>query len=80
MVRLARGETLNLQGRILQPGRVRLRIYDLAGRRIATVADGQLLAGPYSFAWNGEGAGAGTYLVIAEVAGQTFRRKVVLIR
>jgi hypothetical protein len=52
----------------LEPGSVRLTVYDLAGRRVAVLCDGWLGAGPHQQDWDGRDAAgrevaAGPYLV-----------------
>lgn len=62
-----------------------LAIYDLAGRRVATLVDGTLPAGTASFTWDGrDGAGreapSGVYLVRLS-SGRTVQRcQVTLVR
>jgi PKD repeat protein len=56
-----------------QPMRVRVAIYDLAGRLIGKVYEGQLAAGPQSIAWNGstltgDRVASGVYFVSVEAA------------
>lgn len=48
--------------------RVRATVYDLAGRRIATLHDGRMAAGPQSLSWNlhdarGQSVASGMYLI-----------------
>jgi hypothetical protein len=43
--------------------RVQIRIYDLRGRRVALVADGQFKAGVHTIAWDARQLGSGTYCV-----------------
>ncbi len=61
-------------------GYVRLRVYDITGRRITTLLDGSLLAGSHEILWNGGNAGSGTYLVYFEAQGHQARGKLVLVR
>ena len=56
--------------------RVRLSLYDAAGRRVRALVDGPLTAGPHRIAWDGRGeagaaVGAGVYLVKLETARST---------
>jgi hypothetical protein len=60
-------------------------IYDLSGRRVATLHQGALSAGPHEFRWRGERsdgsrAHAGIYFVQARVGSEKLTRKVVLLR
>ena len=56
-----------------QPMRVRVAVYDLAGRLIGRVFEGQLPAGPQTIAWNGSmltgnRVASGVYFVSVEAA------------
>jgi hypothetical protein len=55
-------------------GTIRLAVYDLAGRRVALLADGWRDAGRHTVSWNGrQGSGgmaqAGVYVVRLEASG-----------
>jgi hypothetical protein len=39
---------------LAQPGRVELEIYSVTGRRVHTLASGELAAGAYTFTWEGD--------------------------
>jgi hypothetical protein len=61
-------------------GHARVTVLDLAGRRVATLADGAFEAGPHRAAWTTPGA-PGVYLALLETgAGRVSRRFVVLER
>jgi len=61
-------------------GHARVTVLDLAGRHIATLADGAFEAGPHRAAWTTPGA-PGVYLALLEAgAGHVSRRFVVLER
>lgn len=67
-----------------EPGLVDLGVYDIGGRRVASIHRGMLGAGITEFTWNGStGAGrarAGIYFYRATVAGRTLSRKTVLLK
>ncbi len=68
-----------------QPAYVHLAVFDLAGRRIARLADGPFVAGAFGIAWNGIGdAGAavapGVYMVRIECAREDGRRDTAVRR
>jgi hypothetical protein len=59
----------------------RVVAYDLAGRRVATLADRDFAAGTHRVDWDASGLASGSYLVRLEVAGEDCRsRKVTLLR
>ncbi|NNE42645.1 MAG: T9SS type A sorting domain-containing protein, partial [Gemmatimonadetes bacterium] len=67
---------------LLAPGNARLTVYDVSGRRVATVADGRYAAGRQSVVWHGRDEHgrrlpAGVYLYRLEAAGQSEARRVV---
>lgn len=66
-------------------GRVRLEVYDLAGRRVSTVFVGRLEAGSHRLAWDGRDAAgrdlaSGTYLARLESGHGLRTGKVSLVR
>ena len=66
------GTTLRFD--LAREAHVELAVYDLAGRRVASIADGTLPARQYGYAWDGRaqsGArlGAGLYFVRLSIAG-----------
>ena len=67
------------------PGRIRLRVYDVRGRLVATLADGHESEGTHAAVWNGlrangEPAAAGTYFVRLEAEQNVLTTKIVLVR
>ena len=63
-------------------GQARLAVYDLSGRRIATLADGTLPAGRHLVDWNGQDAAgrqvtAGVYMVAIDLDGRRVTQRVV---
>jgi len=66
-------------------GPVKLTIYDVQGRRVASVLDGEVSTGLISVGWNGRDAAgrpvaSGTYFAKLESAGKVELRKVVVTR
>jgi hypothetical protein len=64
---------------------VKLAIYDVAGRRLATLVDAPLSAGQHAVAWNGRNAAgsqvaSGIYFVRLSAEEQTRVEKVVVVR
>jgi hypothetical protein len=70
---------------LAEPGRVALRVYNLAGRRVATLVDGPVTAGEHIAVWDGrtEGgrrAASGVYFVRMEAPGYEATRTMVLLK
>jgi hypothetical protein len=68
-----------------EPGPAQLALFDLAGRRVATVVDADLPAGRHEFTWLGRDEGgqavpSGTYHVRLLAGGKTQTCKLSLIR
>ena len=66
-------------------GNARLTIYDLAGRRVATLLDEPHTAGEHEVVWTGRSddgrtAGAGMYLLRLESGGVTASRKITMVK
>jgi flagellar hook assembly protein FlgD len=66
-------------------GRARLRVFDVSGRRVATLLDRDLAAGRHSAFWSGrddEGrpVASGVYLYRVEAPGFTQTRKMALLK
>ncbi len=67
------------------PGRMRLEIFDLAGRRIATLADGPFAAGEQALTWDGRDAAgnpqaSGVYFIRFAALGHTESKRLILLR
>jgi hypothetical protein len=70
---------------LAEPGRVRLAVYDLAGRVVSTLLDGVARSGAHRVEWHGcSGSGAvlpaGVYVVHLETPGGESSVKVALLR
>jgi len=61
-------------------GRVRLAVYDAAGREVARLIDGERPAGEQSLLWRAEGLASGVYLARLESAAGVKSEKLVLLR
>jgi hypothetical protein len=66
-------------------GPVRLAVYDVTGRRVRTLVDGERAAGAHSVAWDlrsdaGEDVAPGIYLVRLEAEGRAMTSRVTRIR
>jgi hypothetical protein len=54
-----------------------LRVYDLLGREVATLASGTFHGGLYSVVWDGGGLSSGVYICRLESEGASFVQKMV---
>jgi len=66
-----------------QDGPVQLSIYDVAGRRVATLVDGPVRAGQHRVTWSGRQSahvGAGVYFVRYSTSTYESSKKVVILR
>ncbi len=75
--------TISFECRV--PGHVELTVHDLAGRRVALLADKWLKAGPHEAIWNGRDgqgrtASAGQYLVRLKTRDGMDVQKVILVK
>jgi flagellar hook assembly protein FlgD len=67
-----------------QPGRVTLKLYDVAGRLVRTLEDGELPAGTHARLWDrkndhGTEVRSGVYFARLQVADRAFGQKLVLV-
>ena len=63
---------------------VKIAVYDIVGRRLAVLADGEYAPGSYPIEWNGrdgsgQSVGAGMYFYKMTVGSQTFERRGVIL-
>lgn len=71
--------------RLRSAGRVRVGVFDAAGRRVTSLFDGEAPAGPLDVRWNGRDArgheaGSGVYWIRAEAAGEKLTTRLVWVR
>jgi hypothetical protein len=63
-----------------RPGPVRLTVYDLLGRRVATLLDQAMPAGTHTLTWNSGKIPGGVYFCELESGGSVVRQRVVIAR
>src|SRR5690606_32754994 len=63
-----------------RPGEVRIGIFDVLGREVARLHDGNLSAGQHAFTWEAHEMGSGIYLVRAIFGSSLVAQRVVLLR
>jgi hypothetical protein len=61
-------------------GPASLRVYDLLGREVAVLADGDLPAGRHEAHWNASGLASGTYLAVLRSASGMRTRRLTLLK
>ena len=59
---------------------VRLTVYDVLGRRVASLARGHYAPGRYTVQWQGEGLSSGVYFLRMEAGGKVLTRSATLLR
>jgi hypothetical protein len=59
---------------------VRLGVYDLLGREVATLVDGRMEAGTHKVVWNASGFASGTYFYRLQCGESVLVRKLVLLK
>ncbi len=69
---------------LAETGLVQIRVYDVGGRLIRTLVDGELTPGSYSVDWrrntdDGQITSAGVYFCRMAAGGQEFNRKMILL-
>jgi Zn-dependent metalloprotease len=81
----ARGEKATLKYETLEPGRVRLRLFSLAGALVRTFIDEDRPAGKGSLDWDGTNSAgnrvaSGIYLLRLDAAGYSKTQKVIVVK
>ena len=61
-------------------GTVRLAVYDILGRQVSVLIDGEVAAGTHTALIDGQGLAAGVYLVVFESEGERRSQKILLMR
>jgi flagellar hook assembly protein FlgD len=77
--------TTTIRYALSEPGRMRLEVVDLAGRRVAVLWDGPQAAGTHTARWDGRDRhgrplAAGVYLTRLQAAGEVRTSKLVLAK
>ncbi|MCK4593807.1 T9SS type A sorting domain-containing protein, partial [bacterium] len=63
-----------------ETGAVELTIYDLAGRRVATAASGELTGGRHTITWDAADSPAGVYIARLRADGEVLTTRLVITR
>jgi hypothetical protein len=73
-------DVVNFVYSIPADGRVVLSVYDLSGRRVATLVDAELIAGRHEVAWDCAETPSGVYLYRLETAAGSLTNRLVIGR
>jgi len=65
---------------LARDGEIDLRVYDAAGRAVATLARGRATKGAHAVTWRPNGLSSGIYFYVLRTHEATFTRKAVLVR
>jgi flagellar hook assembly protein FlgD len=76
---------LGMDLQVQRAGRVRVRVYNVAGERVCVLMDAVLSAGSHRVAWpgtnsNGQRVGNGVYFLVFETPSGRSTRKVVVLK
>jgi hypothetical protein len=63
-----------------EPARVRLVVYDLLGRAVTTLVDGDRDAGRHAVVWDAAGAASGSYVVVMESGDFRASHRLTVVR
>lgn len=63
-----------------EQGPVRLEVFDIVGRRVATLVDGPLAPATHTATFDGRGLAGGTYLVRLQAGDRVTTQKLVLVK
>lgn len=66
---------------LAEPGPVTLSVYDVAGREVARLVEGELAPGRYEAVWGEAGdLASGAYVLHLQAGGQTLTQRITLVR
>ncbi len=72
--------TTTISFTVPEAGVIELRIFDLAGREVATLVNGSVEAGSHHVEWNAASMPSGTYFYSLKAAGYTATKKLLLLK
>ena len=71
---------INIQVDLAERTDCELAVYDLSGRRVATVHNGELAAGRHVLSWDGADSPSGVYIAHLRADGEILTRRLALVR
>jgi len=63
-----------------ESGHLTLEVFDITGRRVATLFDGALEAGTHEVSWDAQRLPSGTYVYRAQAGGQVLTQRALVVR
>lgn len=72
--------TTTINYSLSETGVANLTVYDIAGRTVATLVDGMVVAGPHSVVFDASGLSSGVYFYTLQANGTVETRKMVLMK
>jgi hypothetical protein len=72
--------TTKIDYSILKSGQVSLKVYDLLGREVATLFDGEQKVGQYTATFNGSNLASGVYFYRLQSGSNSISKKLVLMK
>ncbi len=70
-----------IEYQVSRPGNVAIRVYDIQGRMVDTLVDGDHATGLHSVQWNASSLASGTYFYRIEAAGKSVQtKKAILVK
>jgi hypothetical protein len=74
------GSNTSIRLTLFSAGRISLKVFDLTGKALATLADGVFEAGEHQIQWDAAGASAGTYFLRLQTPKGIQIRKLMLVK
>ncbi len=72
--------TTTISYEIKETGHVNISVYDITGRLVTTLVDGNVSAGEYSLAYDASGLASGTYFLTLKANGNQQSKKMTLVK
>jgi hypothetical protein len=70
----------NINFELLSPAKVTLKAYDLTGREVAIIANGDFTSGKHSLVWNAQNLPSGIYFIQLDAGGITSVSRALLMK
>ena len=73
-------QSVTIAYEIPQAGKVSLKVYDISGREVAMLVEGNVSAGSHILTWNANGLASGVYFCILNNKRNTEIKKIILLK